>query len=272
MSASSRRWRRSFFRLSPEIARSRYPSRCAPGASSARSWRPKAVLRAALPRQHRIERLGERALLGNERQQELRRQRRIAAEMVEPGGDHGLRFVAIDQRRAERAQTDGSSRPASNGARRASAASERETGRRACRLRSAPARRRHRRRTPAPRPAQMRARRTRWARSRVRRAHAIPRRWVRARQARATRLEMKDEAARAWLVRALGAAPDENVEAEPALGDDEQQHGFEDQRGCRRDGGAIDADARDQHDTEHEIEHEGAGIDGRAERAARRAC
>ena len=42
------------------------------------------------------------ALLGDERQQKLRRHRRVGPEMIEPGGDHRLRLVAIDQRRAER--------------------------------------------------------------------------------------------------------------------------------------------------------------------------
>ena len=57
---------------------------------------------AALARQHHFERVGKGALLGDQRQQQLRRHRRVAAEMIEPGGDHGLRLVAIDQRRAER--------------------------------------------------------------------------------------------------------------------------------------------------------------------------
>ena len=38
----------------------------------------------------------------------------------------------------------------------------------------------------------------------------------------------------------------------------EQQRGFDDQRGRGRDRGAVDADARDQHDAEDEVEHEGA--------------
>ena len=188
--------------------------------------------------------------------------RRVAAEMVEPGGDHGLRLVAIDQRRAERAQTDGSSRPASKWSppRQRGDPRGKQAGKpAACRPHQHGAG--IARRTPVPRPARRRARRTRWARARVRRAHAIPRQWVRARQARTTRLEMMGEAERAWLVRALRAAPDEDVEAEPALGDEEQQHGLEDQRGRCRDGGAVDAEARDQHDAEHEVEHEGAGID-----------
>ena len=128
---------------------------------------------AACARQHRIERLRKRALLGEQRQQELRRHGRVAAEMIEPGGDHGLRLVAIDQRHAERRKR---MRPAGQHriSRRPALDPRRETGRPACRRRSAPARRRRPRRTPAPPRARRPARRTRWARSRARPARAIP--------------------------------------------------------------------------------------------------
>jgi hypothetical protein len=51
---------------------------------------------AALARQYHFERVGKGAPFGDERQQQLRRHRRVAAEMIEPGGDHRLRLVAID--------------------------------------------------------------------------------------------------------------------------------------------------------------------------------
>ena len=57
---------------------------------------------AAVASEHRIERLRESALLGQERQQELARHRRVLAEMIEPGGDDGLGLGAVDQRHAER--------------------------------------------------------------------------------------------------------------------------------------------------------------------------
>ncbi len=57
---------------------------------------------AALARQYHFERVGKGPVLGDERQQQLRRHGRVAPEIIEPGGDHRLRLVAIDQRRAER--------------------------------------------------------------------------------------------------------------------------------------------------------------------------
>ena len=66
--------------------------------------------------------------------------------------------------------------------------------------------------------------------------------------------------ARESLVRRL-AAHDENVEAEPPLGDKIKRNRFaNDQRArCRR-RRAFDADARNEHDAQHQIDGESAGI------------
>src|SRR5687768_14347953 len=61
------------------------------------------------------------------------------------------------------------------------------------------------------------------------------------------------------------SGPDEDVEAQPALGDHEQQDGFDDQRRGGGHGGAGRAEGWDQQETKDKIENESPRIDERAD-------
>ena len=263
MSSSRRRWRRSSLRLARrhralEIAlalragreqraldggrRRRCGGRCAPAPRRAPRRTRRAPARAA----------AAAAPASPDR-----------GEMVEPGGDHGLRPRRDRPAACRAARTDASSRSASRTrpprqrSIRAGKQAEQPAGRP-----TAPARRRHRRRTPAPPPARRPARRTRWARARARRARAIRRRWL------SSAASPRHSTRNAGLSGACMARPRSSERPQMKTWKPSRRLVTQNSRMDStisavdgRDRRAVDAEARDQDDAEHEIEHEGRGID-----------